>query len=299
MDNLSRSSMSDKLRKIPVPPSPQELDKRILDYAKQRAPEPKPSCYSQWWPAVTTASVMIIAVLLVMQPPAPIEQDALPETVITNFPFESADTVQKSQAEPNTLSQPALVDELPASAQVVRQHKQQPRQSSSSISNTTPGKPQPAPELRESQVSESIQKPRRQAKAAPARPVSPRPQATASDQLEAVALDTASPPAPLRKHSSATVDTDTDGLPDNWEKRYRLDIIDASDAKEDSDNDGLTNEEEYRLKTNPRVADTDNDLIPDGWENEHGLDPLKPDASADTDNDGQSNLQEYYRSQRK
>jgi hypothetical protein len=41
------------------------------------------------------------------------------------------------------------------------------------------------------------------------------------------------------------VDTDKDGMPDKWEKKYGLNPKDASDARLDSDNDGYTNIEEY------------------------------------------------------
>lgn len=50
----------------------------------------------------------------------------------------------------------------------------------------------------------------------------------------------------------------------------------------DSDGDGLTDDEERRLGTNPFNPDTDGDGIPDGDEMRLGTDPLK----ADTDGDG-------------
>jgi hypothetical protein len=46
-------------------------------------------------------------------------------------------------------------------------------------------------------------------------------------------------------------DTDDDGMPDYWETRYGLNPIDAGDATQDSDEDGLTNLEEYEQQTNP------------------------------------------------
>lgn len=48
------------------------------------------------------------------------------------------------------------------------------------------------------------------------------------------------------------VDTDHDGLPNDWEKKYGLNPDDASDANLDSDGDGFTNLEEYQAKTNPK-----------------------------------------------
>jgi hypothetical protein len=41
------------------------------------------------------------------------------------------------------------------------------------------------------------------------------------------------------------VDTDKDGMPDKWEKKFGLNPKDASDANLDSDKDGYTNIEEY------------------------------------------------------
>ena len=47
-------------------------------------------------------------------------------------------------------------------------------------------------------------------------------------------------------------DTDSDGMDDGWEVTYGLDPLSAADAAEDADDDGLTNFEEYRLRSNPR-----------------------------------------------
>jgi hypothetical protein len=48
-------------------------------------------------------------------------------------------------------------------------------------------------------------------------------------------------------------DTDDDGMPDYWETRYGLNPIDAGDANQDSDDDGLTNLQEYEQQTNPTL----------------------------------------------
>lgn len=48
-------------------------------------------------------------------------------------------------------------------------------------------------------------------------------------------------------------DGDEDGLPDEWEKKYGLNIA-VNDANEDLDNDGFTNMEEFLAKTNPADA---------------------------------------------
>jgi subtilase family serine protease len=47
-------------------------------------------------------------------------------------------------------------------------------------------------------------------------------------------------------------DTDSDGMPDQWEIDYNLDPLDPTDASSDPDNDGYTNIEEYLNGTNPR-----------------------------------------------
>jgi outer membrane protein OmpA-like peptidoglycan-associated protein len=55
----------------------------------------------------------------------------------------------------------------------------------------------------------------------------------------------------------------------------------------DSDGDGLTDEEEKRLGTDPYDPDTDDDGLSDGEEvNLHGTDPLNPDTDLDALRDG-------------
>ncbi len=49
-------------------------------------------------------------------------------------------------------------------------------------------------------------------------------------------------------------DTDGDGLPDDWEKRYGLNINDPSDAQADTDGDLFTNAEEFAMGTDPTDA---------------------------------------------
>lgn len=49
-------------------------------------------------------------------------------------------------------------------------------------------------------------------------------------------------------------DNDADGMPDEWENRYRLDATDPSDGAKDKDGDGYTNVEEFLNGTDPLVA---------------------------------------------
>jgi predicted outer membrane repeat protein len=47
-------------------------------------------------------------------------------------------------------------------------------------------------------------------------------------------------------------DTDADGMSDDWETRYTLNTLNASDANSDADQDGYSNLEEFQAKTDPR-----------------------------------------------
>jgi pectate lyase len=58
---------------------------------------------------------------------------------------------------------------------------------------------------------------------------------------------------PQYKSGQAPLDTDHDGMPDEWEKKYGLDPNDPSDAAMDKDGDGYTNLEEYLNGTDPTV----------------------------------------------
>ena len=104
--------------------------------------------------------------------------------------------------------------------------------------------------------------------------------------------------------TNPSVDSDNDGLPDNWEERYGLDpndngldpdengLVNVDNGPDgDPDEDGVNNEDEYANKTNPIDEDTDEDGLNDGAETNTGVfvsasntgtDP----KNADTDGDG-------------
>ncbi len=92
-----------------------------------------------------------------------------------------------------------------------------------------------------------------------------------------------------------TQDSDDDNLPDGYELMtlgsdptdvYSLDSI-FSDGEYDSDNDDLSNYNEYLLGTNPLNIDSDYDNLPDGDEvNIYSTDPTNPDTDSDTLFDG-------------
>jgi len=69
------------------------------------------------------------------------------------------------------------------------------------------------------------------------------------------------------------VDTDEDGLPDEWEERNNLNP-NVSNVGLDSDDDGLTDVEEYQARTDPDDEDSDNDGFRDGYEVDEGTNPL-------------------------
>ncbi len=73
-------------------------------------------------------------------------------------------------------------------------------------------------------------------------------------------------------------DTDGDGMPDDWETKNNLDPTNPDDAKKDSDEDILTNLEEYKYNTDPNSQDSDGDGFTDKEEIDAGTDPLDPNS---------------------
>ncbi len=76
------------------------------------------------------------------------------------------------------------------------------------------------------------------------------------------------------------MDSDNDDLDDAWEMRFFGNL--DEDGGDNNDGDGLTNEEEEELGTNPTLADTDVDGLNDDLEAPNNTDPL----NGDTDDDG-------------
>lgn len=114
------------------------------------------------------------------------------------------------------------------------------------------------------------------------------------------------------------VDSDGDGMPDEWENLYGLDPA-VADADQDPDNDGMTNLEEYNGGWNPVTAedtaslsavsglfivdtgayppgfsyDIDEDGMPDWWEIKYGLSVTTTDGDGNPDGDSRTNVEEY------
>ena len=63
----------------------------------------------------------------------------------------------------------------------------------------------------------------------------------------------AAPPTPGTGLPAALVDSDGDGLPDGWEQLYGF-VLGANEANEDTDEDGLSNLQEFISGTDPTLA---------------------------------------------
>ena len=86
-------------------------------------------------------------------------------------------------------------------------------------------------------------------------------------------------------------DADEDHLVDSWEQEHFGSL--EMHGRDDPDEDGLTNREEYKIGTNPNNADTDGDDLPDEWEMQNQTNPVEADAHEDKDGDLLNNLAEF------
>lgn len=83
--------------------------------------------------------------------------------------------------------------------------------------------------------------------------------------------------------SAQSEDTDTDGLPDDWETTHFGDL--TQDGTGDPDSDGCDNTCEQGSGSDPNHPDTDSDGLTDGYEVANGSDPLDPADPPDPDSD--------------
>ncbi len=89
-------------------------------------------------------------------------------------------------------------------------------------------------------------------------------------------------------------DTDRDGMPDEWEIQYNLNISYANDSSLDPDADGRSNLQEFKDGTNPLIPDTPTE--PPGGEhrndNRNGgvVPPIMPQCNDKKDNDADGKI---------
>jgi len=81
--------------------------------------------------------------------------------------------------------------------------------------------------------------------------------------------------------SASARDTNSDHIPDQWEKHYDLSLK-VDQAKRDQDSDQMRNRAEYHAGTDPRDADSDGDGIPDADENAGEVTSFTPGAEDGT-----------------
>jgi hypothetical protein len=78
------------------------------------------------------------------------------------------------------------------------------------------------------------------------------------------------------------IDSDLDGMPDDWETGYGLDPYNDTDASLNNDGDALTNLQEFQKGANPGMTDSDEDTVADHLDDF----PMDPSETADSDGDG-------------
>lgn len=88
----------------------------------------------------------------------------------------------------------------------------------------------------------------------------------------------------------SVVDTDDDGLSDEWEFLYFGDL--GRDGLGDFDGDGVCDRAEMQADLNPTKRDTDGGGMGDGYEIAMELDPLLADGGADKDGDSVINQED-------
>jgi hypothetical protein len=81
----------------------------------------------------------------------------------------------------------------------------------------------------------------------------------------------------------ASIDTDGDGLPDQWELYYFGNL--SRNGTGDWNNDGMLDRDAFRYGLDPFKRDNDGDGMIDGYEITMGLNPLLSDGAADKDGD--------------
>lgn len=80
-------------------------------------------------------------------------------------------------------------------------------------------------------------------------------------------------------------DSDSDTLPDAWERHFFGNL--SQEGETDPDGDGQDNSMELQARTNPALPDTDDDGLQDGYEFNNSLDGLSHDTDLDGLSDGE------------